>query len=84
MEETGYKGAVQFVTTCFDDAYATMERSCYVATDCRRVSDQQLDDSEFLNVKLLDLSDFLTIVRSGCMTDVEVALLGLDFLKLLD
>ncbi|HMI09453.1 MAG TPA: NUDIX hydrolase [Candidatus Saccharimonadales bacterium] len=83
-EETGYAGDIQLVTTCFDDAYVTMERSCFVATNCKRVSNQQLDDSEFLNVKLLDLPDFLKIVRSGRMTDVEVALLGLDYLDLLN
>lgn len=82
-EETGYTGEIKFVTKCFDDAYATMERSCFVATKCRRVGDQQLDESEFLNVKLLDLDDFLGKVRTGRMTDVEVALLGLDHLGLL-
>jgi ADP-ribose diphosphatase len=82
-EETGYEGDVQFVTKCFDDAYVTMERSCFVATNCKRVGDQQLDDSEFLDVKLIDLPDFLKMVRSGRMTDVEVALLGLDHLGLL-
>lgn len=82
-EETGYEGKVEFVTTCFDDAYVTMERSCFVATGCKRVSDQQLDSSEFLNVKLIDLPDFLKLVRSGQMTDAEVALLGLDKLGLL-
>lgn len=82
-EETGYEGDVQFLTTCFDDAYTTMERSCFVATNCKRVGDQQLDAGEFINVNLFDLPDFLKIVRSGRMTDVEVALLGLDHLGLL-
>lgn len=82
-EETGYEGDIQFVTTCLDDAYVTMERSCFVATNCKKVGDQQLDESEFMNVKLFDLPDFLSLVRSGQMTDVEVALLGLDHLRLL-
>lgn len=82
-EETGYEGDVQFVTQCFDDAYNSMNRSCFVATNCKRVGDQQLDASEFINVKLIDLPEFLKIVRSGQMTDVEVALLGLDRLGLL-
>lgn len=81
-EETGYEGDVQFVTECFDDAYVTMNRSCFVATNCKQVGDQQLDSSEFLDVKLIELPDFLKIVRSGQMTDVEVALLGLDRLGL--
>jgi len=82
-EETGYEGDIQFVTNSFDDAYVTMERSCFVATNCKKVGDQQLDDSEFLNVKLIDLPDFIKQVRAGEMTDVEVAFLGLDHLGLL-
>ncbi len=83
-EETGYEGDMQFVTQCFDDAYTTMNRSCFVATDCKKVGDQQLDDSEFIDVELVGLEDFLKIVRSGQMTDVEVALLGLDKLNILN
>jgi ADP-ribose pyrophosphatase len=82
-EETGYAGDLQFVTQCFDDAYNTMDRSCFVATNCKRVGEQELDSSEFINVKLVDLPEFLKVVRSGQMTDVEVALLGLDKLGLL-
>lgn len=81
-EETGYEGDMQFVTACFDDAYATMERSCFVATNCRHVTGQQLDDNEFIDVNLTGLPDFLKIVRAGRLTDVEGALLGLDYLNL--
>lgn len=83
LEETGYAGDLEFVTDCFDDAYNTMNRSCFVATNCRRVGEQQLDKSEFINVKLLAQAAFLKIVRSGQMTDVEVAYLGLDHLGML-
>lgn len=82
-EETGYEGDMQFVTQCVDDAYYTMDRSCFVATNCKRVGDQQLDSSEFLNLRLVDLPEFMKTVRSGQMTDVEVALLGLDKLGML-
>jgi len=82
-EETGYEGDIQFVTNCFDDAYVSMERGCFVATNCKKVGDQKLDDSEFLNVKLIDLPDFMKQIRAGQMTDVEAAFLGLDFLGLL-
>lgn len=82
-EETGYVGDIEFVTECFDDAYATTVRYCFVATNCKRVSEQELDSGEFINVRLMDVSEFLSVVRSGQMTDVEVALLGLDKLGLL-
>ena len=82
-EETGYEGDIQFVTNCFDDAYVTMERGCFVATNCKKVGDQLLEDHEDINVKLFDLPEFLEIVRAGQLTDVEVAYLGLDKLGLL-
>jgi ADP-ribose pyrophosphatase len=83
LEETGYEGQVEFVTTCIDDAYSTMLRSCFVATHCKKTADQHLDDSEFIKVHLVPLEKFKQILRSGQMTDVEVGYLGLDFLKLL-
>jgi ADP-ribose pyrophosphatase len=82
-EETGFEGDIKFVSECYDDAYVTMNRSCFVATNCKKVGDQELDESEFIDVELVDLPDFLKITRSGQMTDVEVAFLGLDYLNLL-
>ncbi|HYG83950.1 MAG TPA: NUDIX hydrolase [Verrucomicrobiae bacterium] len=82
-EETSYAGDVQFVTDCFDDAYATLVRGCFVAANCKKVAAQQLDAGEFITVRLFDLPSFLQLVRAGQMTDVEVALLGLDRLNLL-
>jgi|GEM_PF-2881798 len=60
-----------------------MERGCFVATNCKRVGGQPFDDSEFLNVKLIELPDFVQQIRAGQMTDVEAAFLGLDHLGLL-
>lgn len=82
-EETGYGGDLQFITECVDDAYATMLRGCFVATNCKKVGKQQLDSSEFMKVRLLELAEFLQVVRAGQMTDVEAAFLGLDHLGLL-
>lgn len=83
LEETGYKGKVKLVTTCFDDAYSTMNRYCFVATDCEKVSEPQTGEHEFVELELLTLEDFRNLLRSGKMTDVEVGYLGLDFLNLL-
>lgn len=83
LEETGYAGDAQFVTNVLDDAYTTMRRACVIATNCKKVAEQKLDDSEFAQVVLLPLDDFRKLLRSGQMTDVEIAYLGLDFLGLL-
>jgi len=83
LEETGYKGKVELVTTCLDDAYSTMNRYCFVATDCEKISEPKTGDNEFVELELLSLDGFRKLLRSGKMTDVEVGYLGLDFLKLL-
>ena len=80
LEETGYSGRVQFVTTCSDDAYSTMVRHCYVATDCIKASEPKSDPKETGKMILMPLEKFRNLLRSGEMTDVEVGYLGLDFL----
>ena len=83
LEETGYKGNVQLVTTAFDCAYSTMRRYCLVITDCEKVAEQNLDKSEFAEVVLIPLPEFRQLLKSGKNTDVEVGYLGLDYLNLL-
>ncbi|MFA4826998.1 MAG: NUDIX hydrolase [Candidatus Shapirobacteria bacterium] len=83
LEETGYEGKIQLVTTCLDDAYSTMERYCFVITDCQKVSEPHWDEDEFIDIVLVDLAEFKKILQSGQMTDVEVGYLGLNYLKLL-
>lgn len=83
LEETGYKGEVEFVTVACDDAYSTMRRSCFVATNCRKVQDAKLDEDEYIELKTISLDEFRELLKSGQMTDVEVGYLGLDYLGLL-
>ena len=83
LEETGYQGKVQLITTCLDDAYSTMERYCFVITDCKKVSEPKWDEDEFIDIELVTIDEFKKILRSGQMTDVEVGFLALDYLKLL-
>jgi len=83
LEETGYKGKVRKAAELWDDAYSILRRHCYVATNCIKVSDPSPEVNEFLQIKLLDLKQFRQALRSGNMTDIECAYLGLEFLKLL-
>lgn len=83
LEETGYKGKAQLVAEAFDCAYSTMKRYCVVVTDCEKIAEQKLDQTEFSQVIIVSLDDFKAVLRSGKNTDIEVAFLGLDYLKLL-
>jgi len=82
LEETGYSGKLQFVGESLDCAYSTMIRYNFVATDCTKVQEQKLDDSEFAEIIKMPLEDFKKHLRSGQLTDVESGYMGLDYLKL--
>ena len=83
LEETGYAGDMQFVTCTNLDGYSTGYRNCFVATNCKKVQGQDLDEKEYIDIVLLSLKEFREHLRSGELTDVEVGYLGLDYLNLL-
>ena len=82
-EETGYDGEFEFIGTCLDDAYSTMERHCFVARNCKKVGEPQNTSTEQTEVVLLPLQEFRKRLRAGRMTDVEVGYMVLDHLNLL-
>lgn len=79
-EETGYEGDFVHIGTCLDDAYSTMERYCFVATNCKKVAEPEYTDTEQTELVLMPLDEFRKLLRSGQMTDVEVGYLALDYL----
>jgi len=83
LEETGYTGDAQFVTSLVDCGYSVREKNCVVITNCKKVAGQNLDGTEFINVELISLKEFRELLRSGQNTDIEIGYLGLDYLGLL-
>lgn len=84
LEETGYAGDVRVVGSTWLSAAATVRRYAAVATDCRQVAEpaQVSYDEDCVPVEV-SLADFREHVRSGRLTDVDLAYLGLDALGLL-
>jgi ADP-ribose pyrophosphatase len=76
-EETGYRGRIEFVGKCVVEGYTKRTKYCYVAKDCRKTSDQKLEDREFIEVVLMTLNEFRQHLRNGQLTDVEVGYLCL-------
>jgi ADP-ribose pyrophosphatase len=83
LEETGLAGQLQKVATCIDDAYSTVLRHCFVATDCLPVQSPRHETTEIIKIEYVSLTDFRALLRSGQMTDVEAGYIGLDHLGLL-
>lgn len=83
LEETGYTGNIEFVCSIPIGGYSTGWRHVFAATDCEKVGEQKLDETEFVEVVEMTLEDFRNHLQSGQLSDVHVGYLGLDYLKLL-
>jgi ADP-ribose pyrophosphatase len=93
LEESGYAGRMQFVTTTIECGYSTKIKHCFVATNCKKIQniDNTLRDNDGDNtgfkeekeVVLVSLKKFRKLLQKGQFADVQVGYLGLDYLGLL-
>ncbi len=83
LEETGYSGKISLVRSFVPDAYTTGVKYAFVATDSVKIKDTKPDESEFVETTLVTLEEFRQYLRKGQLTDIHIAYLGLDYLKLL-
>lgn len=78
LEETGFvPGKIAPLGRFFECAYSRIERQGFLALDCERRDEQSLDPTEFIQVVLKPLPEFLAQLRKGNTTDGEVAWAGL-------
>ena len=80
LEETGYTGTLEVAGTSWYAGACRTVRYVAVSTDAHRVAEPALDPGEFCETVLLPLPAFREHVRSGQLTDVDLAYLALDFL----
>lgn len=83
LEETGYTGDLEFVETVYPDSYSTIKRHVFICKNAQKVQDPNLDDSEFLEINLLDILEFRNHIKKGQLTHLESAYLAMDFLNFL-
>lgn len=76
-------GDFQFVSTSLDCAYSNLLGYNFVATNCKKIQEQKLDENEFIEVVEMPLEKFKEHLRSGELTDIKTGYLGLDLLGLL-
>ena len=78
-EETGHVALeLTLVGRTWLAGYATHVRHAVLATGCRLVAEQGLDPEEFCEVVTMPKAEFLAHVRSGDLTDADVAWMCLD------
>lgn len=83
LEETGYAGEIQIISSTWLSASATTRRHVAVARNCRRVGSPAPVGDEFCEPVLVSLARFRQSLREGSMTDVDLGYLALDHLNLL-
>lgn len=81
-EETGFVASrLMMVGQTWLAGYSTHSRYAVLAIECRHVAAQSLDEDEFCEVVTLPLEAFLTHLRSGQLTDTDMAWMCLDQLR---
>ncbi|HEY5695573.1 MAG TPA: NUDIX hydrolase, partial [Candidatus Saccharimonadales bacterium] len=69
-EETGYEPKqMKYLGAYYKDRYNNATVHAFLATGCVRVGDQELGPSEFIEVALISIEDFLTNVKHNLVTD---------------
>jgi len=83
FEETGYKGELILLAETWLSAYSTGKKYCYIAINCQKYSEKQNMDheNEFIEVVLKEKSEFEDQLKKGDLTDLETALLAMEYLK---
>lgn len=83
LEETGYSGELREIGICYECGYSTKIRHNFIAINCKKIQEPELDKNEFIETTLLSLEDFRSLLRSGKSTVIETGYMGLDALGLL-
>lgn len=83
LEETGYTGEMIKIGTCLESAYSNKIRHNFVARNCRKVETPHLDETKFIEVRLVTVRRLRSLLRRGKLTVVETGYMGLDALGLL-
>lgn len=83
LEETGHRGDIEVVGSCFVDSYSSSVKFCAIARDCTPRQQPRPDATEFIELLRVRPQKLRGLLRSGDLTDVDLAYMGLDGLGLL-
>ncbi|MFA7253366.1 MAG: NUDIX hydrolase [Patescibacteria group bacterium] len=77
LEETGYQGEITMLGKSFVEAYTKQTKFHFIAKNCKKIAEKNLERTEFIEETIISLADFKKLVRSGELTDSDTALYGL-------
>ena len=84
LEETGYQGELEPITSCFPMAYSTARKHIFLARNCVKVAEPQVEANMIAEPLLVSTAEFAPLLRSGNLIDLDCALLlaaklGMDY-----
>jgi ADP-ribose pyrophosphatase len=82
LEETGYKGKLEYLATLPRDAYLNGRWHYFIASDCEKIQEPDQGEHEFIEIATLSLDEFLKSIYDGRVGDSGGALLALRKLGL--
>lgn len=82
-EETGYDADIEDIGSYWRDAYITGEYHIFVGKNAHKISEQELEKTEFGELMLLSVDEFKEKLFAGLMTDTTLGYAGLLHLGLL-
>ncbi len=81
LEETGYSGDLKKVAELPTSPYSTRKIHCYYATNCELDSEQGLDETEFISVKLMSQKETQEFLLKGKSSSCAPGILAWEWMK---
>lgn len=75
LEETGYAGDLEYITSCYPMAYTTAKKHIFIARNCRKVAEPTDEANMIAEMCLVSPEEFSEIVRAGDVLDLDAMLL---------
>lgn len=83
-EETGYEAeSLEYIGTSTKDAHQNATWYFYLARNCRKIAEQQLDETEMIDIEQISIDQLITNAKSGNMSDPEAILFAYDHLNVI-
>ena len=79
LEETGFvPGEMRYLGTYHKDSYMNATWHAFLALDCIRQAEQALESEEDIEIKLMDIDEFIHGAKHDKITDHAVVLMAYD------
>lgn len=82
LEETGYVGDIEYVTTCYPMAYTTAKKHIFIAQNCKKVAAPEEEANMIAEPVLLEKLEFAELVNTNKVLDLDAMLVLLQHLGL--